>query len=114
MSKEYLEALEDFKMIKFKTINAGYNYGYKVWDKIEQALLKAQEQEKENELLKEIIKILFDRGCPLHLYNDKKLGPTIEVDSECSIINLGEFKGVDLNEKLKEVLEDGQNNRETR
>lgn len=47
------EALEDFKLIKFKTINAGYNYGYKVWDKIEQVLLKAQEQEKENQELKE-------------------------------------------------------------
>ena len=33
------EALEDFKIIKFKTINAGYDYGYEVWDKIEQALI---------------------------------------------------------------------------
>ena len=47
------EALEDFKIIKFKTINAGYNYGYKVWDKIEQALLKAQEQEKILSIFKE-------------------------------------------------------------
>lgn len=47
------EALEDFKIIKFKTINAGYDYGYKVWDKIEQALIKAQEQEKVLEIIKE-------------------------------------------------------------
>lgn len=60
MSKKHLEALEDFKMIKFKTINAGYDYGYKVWDKIEQVLLKAQEQEKENQVLKEGIKELLD------------------------------------------------------
>ena len=71
---------------------------------IKQALLKAQENEKENELLKEIIKSLFDRGCPLHQYVDKDFGLTIEVDSECSIMHLGEYKGVDLDKKLKEVL----------
>jgi hypothetical protein len=69
-----------------------------------QALLKAQEQEKENEILKEIIKSLFDRGCPLHQYIDKDFGLTIEVDNECSIMHLGKFKGVDLDKKLKEVL----------
>lgn len=73
-------------------------------DTIKQALLKVQEQEKENEILKEIIKSLFDRGCPLHQYNDTKFGLVIEVDDECSITHLGEFKGVDLDEKLKEVL----------
>lgn len=73
---------------------------------IKQTLLKAQEQEKENELLKEIIKSLFDRGCPLHQYTDKDFGLTIEVDNECSIMHLGEFKGVDLDKKLQEVLED--------
>lgn len=72
---------------------------------INQALLKAQEQEKENELLKEIIKSLFDKGCPLHQYMDNKFGLTIEVDDECSIMKLGEFKGVNLDKKLKEVLE---------
>ena len=72
---------------------------------IKQALLKQQEQEKENELLKEIIKSLFDRGCPLHQYIDKEGVLTIEVDNECSIMRLGEFKGVDLDAKLKEVLE---------
>jgi hypothetical protein len=71
---------------------------------IKQALLKAQEQEKENELLKEIIKSFFDRGCPLHQYTDKEGILTIEVDNECSIMHLGEFKGVDLDKKLKEVL----------
>lgn len=60
---------------------------------------------KENELLKEIIKSLFDRGCPLHQYIDKDFGLTIEVDNECSHMRLGEFKGVDLDKKLKEVLE---------
>ena len=72
---------------------------------VKQSLLKAQEQEKENELLKEIIRSLFDRGCPLHQYIDEDFGLTIEVDSECSIMRLGEFKGVDLDAKLKEVLE---------
>lgn len=72
---------------------------------IKQALLKAQEQEKENELLKEIIKSLFDRGCPLHQYIDKDFGLTIEVDDECSILHLGKYKGVDLDKKLKEVLD---------
>ena len=95
---------------------------------IKQALLKAQENarseeilqkyyqegitldsvrelEKENELLKEIIKSLFDRGCPLHQYTDKEGVLTIEVDSECSIMRIGIYKGVDLDKKLKEVLE---------
>jgi len=72
---------------------------------VEQALLKAQEQEKENEILKEIIKTLFDKGCPLHQYTDKDLGLTIEADNEHSTMHLGEFKGVDLDKKLKEVLE---------
>lgn len=71
---------------------------------IKQALLKAQEQEKENELLKEIIKSLFDRGCPLHQYTDKEGVLTIEVDSECSIMRIGIYKGVDLDKTLKEVL----------
>ena len=64
-----------------------------------------QKQEKENELLKEIIKSFFDKGCPLHQYTDKDGILTIEVDDECSIMHLGEFKGVDLDKKLKEVLE---------
>ncbi len=72
---------------------------------IKQALLKAQKLAKENELLKEIIKSLFDRGSPLHQYTDKEGVLTIEVDDECSIMRLGEFKGVDLDAKLKEVLE---------
>ena len=76
------------------------------FDIIKATLLKAQEQEKENELLKEIIKSLFDKGCPLHQYMDNKFGLTIEVDDECSIMQLGEFKGVNLDKKLKEVLED--------
>lgn len=75
------------------------------YETVKQALLKAQEQEKENELLKEIIKSLFDRGCPLHQYIDKEGVLTIEVDDECSIMRLGEYKGVDLDAKLKEVLE---------
>lgn len=72
---------------------------------IKQALLKAQEQEKENELLKEIIKSFFDRGCPLHQYINSKGELMIEVDDECSTMILGEYKGVDLDKKLKEVLE---------
>lgn len=66
--------------------------------------LKAQEQKKENELLKEIIKSFFDGGCPLHQYTDEEDVLTIEVDDDCSIMRLGEFKGVDLDKKLKEVL----------
>lgn len=61
---------------------------------------------KENQILKEIIKSLFDRGCPLHQYNDIEFGLTIEVDNECSIMHLGKFKDVDLDKKLKEVLGD--------
>ena len=72
---------------------------------IKQALLKAREQEKENELLREIIKSFFDRGCPLHQYTDKSGILQIEVDNECSTMHLGKFKDVDLDEKLKEVLE---------
>ena len=72
---------------------------------LKQALLKAREQEKENELLKEIIKSFFDRGCPLHQYTDKEGTLQIEVDDECSTMHLGKFKDVDLDEKLKEVLE---------
>ena len=33
---------------------------------LKQSLLKTRERERENELLKEIIKSFFDRGCPLH------------------------------------------------
>lgn len=76
------------------------------YNTIKQALLKSQEQEKENELLKEIIKSLFDRGCPLHQYTDKDFGLTIEVDNEFSIMHLGEYKGIDLDKKLKELLKD--------
>ena len=72
---------------------------------LEQALLKAREQEKENELLREIIKSFFDRGCPLHQYTDKQGILQIEIDNECSTVHLGKFKDVDLDEKLKEVLE---------
>ena len=72
---------------------------------LKQSLLKAREQEKENELLKEIIKSFFDRGCPLHQYTDKEGILQIEVDNECSTMHLGKFKDVDLDEKLKEVLE---------
>ena len=72
---------------------------------LKQDLLKAREQEKENELLKEIIKSFFDRGCPLHQYTDKSGILQIEVDNECSTMHLGKFKDVDLDEKLREVLE---------
>ena len=68
--------------------------------------LTYKELENENELLKEIIRSFFDRGCPLHQYIDKDFGLAIEVDNECSTMILGEFKGVDLDKKLKEVLED--------
>ena len=60
---------------------------------------------KENELLKEIIKSFFDRGCPLHQYTDKDGMLLIEVDNECSTMHLGKFKDTDLDAKLKEVLE---------
>lgn len=45
------EALELLRMIKFKSINAGYNYGFGCWNKIEQTLIKAQEQKKVLEIL---------------------------------------------------------------
>ena len=100
------EALEEL----FKTTYFGSAEEYKKIDNcyntIKQALIKAQEQEKENKVLKEIIRSLFDRGCPLHQYTDKDFGLTIEVDNECSTIILGEFKGIDLDKKIKEVLEE--------
>lgn len=100
------EAMNCLHIIAFNTqFIAGMNFGNEL-RAIERALFKAKEQEKENELLKEIIKSLFDRGCPLHQYMDNKRGLTIEVDDECSIMQLGEFKGVNLDEKLKEVLAD--------
>ena len=80
-------------------------YYEKEYNTIKLYILKSQEQEKENELLKEIIKSFFDRGCPLHQYIDKDGELTIEVDDDCSIMRLGEYKGVDLDKKLKEVLE---------
>ena len=92
---EALECLEENELVLLR----------KDYNLLHQALLKAQEQEKENELLKEIIKSLFDRGCPLHQYIDKDFGLTIEVDDECSILHLGKYKGVDLDKKLKEVLD---------
>lgn len=81
-----------------------YAKNYIGYDIIKNTLIKAQKQEKENEVLKEIIKSLFDRGCPLHQYTDSEGTLLIEVDDECSIMRLGEFKGVDLDKKLKEVL----------
>ena len=77
----------------------GFEYIFQDLDRLE-------ELEIENELLKEIIRSFFDRGCPLHQYIDKDFGLAIEVDNECSTMILGEFKGVDLDKKLKEVLED--------
>lgn len=57
------EVLEIFRTIKFKTINAGYDYGFKCWDIIEQALTEFDEA-------KAIEKAI---GCPLkvlkHLIN---------------------------------------------
>ena len=105
-SAEPSEALKGLKHIKKYYVPqpcsaTTYNY----LEIIEQALLKAQKLEKENEILKEIIKSFFDKGSPLHQYIDNKFGLTIEVDSECSIMHLGEFKGIDLDNKLKEVLE---------
>lgn len=108
------EALKCFKRIKNLQVCVDYEKDIvksvneilpNSCNKVEQALLKAQELEKENELLKEIIKSLFDRGCPLHQYTDKEGVLTIEVDDECSIMRIGIYKGVDLDKKLKEVLE---------
>ena len=84
--------------------NTGAYIGRDTMVELQRALLKSQEQEKENELLKEIIKSLFDSGCPLHQYIDKDFGLTIEVDDECSIMRLGKYKGVNLDIFLKEVL----------
>ena len=69
------------------------------------SLKQYKEQKRENEVLRQIIKSFFYRGCPLYQYIDKDFGLTIGVDSECSIMHLGEFKGVNLDQKLKEVLE---------
>lgn len=98
----YADSLKQRNLIGYDIIEKQIN---EALDTIKQALLKTQEQEKENELLKEIIKSLFDRGCPLHQYTDKDGMLLIEVDNECSTMHLGKFKGVDLDAKLKEVLE---------
>ena len=105
------EALGDLEingitMLPKVVLSGNRAVNYKI---VEQSLIKAQEQEKENELLREIIKSFFVKGCPLHLYIDREFGLTIEVDSECSIMQLGEFKGVDLMKKLKEVLVNEEN-----
>lgn len=63
---------------------------------LKQSLLKAREQERENELLKEIIKSFFDSGRTYHQYTDKDGRLQIEVDDECPIMPLGKFKDVDL------------------
>jgi len=109
MSKE-LEVLECFKNVEKRCKN-DYEYCIDCYDyekelsTIKQALIKSQETEKENEILKEIIRSLFDRGFPLHQYIDKDFGLAIEVDDECSTMILGEYKGVDLDKYLREVLE---------
>lgn len=100
MSKE-LEALKIVKYNSSKEV-------VEAFDVIEKGLQRLEAIEKENEQLKEIIKSLFDEGCPLHQYIDDKFGLTIEVDDECSIMQLGEFKGVDLNKKLKEILKESK------
>lgn len=92
---------EAIKRLRQETCPATYMPDF---DK-ELCLQVLEEAVKENEILKEIIKSLFDRGCPLHQYNDRRFGLTIEVDKEFLIMHLGEFKGIDLNKKLKEVLE---------
>lgn len=71
MSKEYLEALEYLEHIKENDFNmiiatypplAAYNGVTKdeMFDKIEQELIKAQEQERENKLLKDQNKYLAE------------------------------------------------------
>lgn len=104
-------ALKDFQYLI--DCNFGLKFSINIREQncksnVRQSLIKAQEQEKENELLKEIIKIFFDKGSPLHQYDDKDFGLTIEVDDECSIMHLGNYKGIDLNKKLKEVLESNE------
>lgn len=107
------DALDCLEEIGFVPLNECCGYPYtRISDEydedfktIKNYILKSQEQEKENELLKEIIKSFFDKGCPLHQYIDKEGILTIEVDSECSIMRLGVYKDADLDKKLKEVLE---------
>lgn len=72
---------------------------------IKQVLLKAQEQEKENELLKEIIKKFFENGTPLFQYTNSQGKLMIEVSDAMPIFNLGKYKDIDLDKKLKEVIE---------
>ena len=101
----YGEALECLECIYCEPEDYRSKDRAKDYEIIKQALLKAREQEKENELLREIIKSFFDRGCPLHQYIDKVGILQIEVDDECSTMHLGKFKDIDLDKKLKEVLE---------
>lgn len=72
---------------------------------IKQTLLKTKKLEKENELLKEIIKGLFAEGRPLELFTDDKGMSQIIVNDDSFSISLGEFNGVDLDKKIKEVLD---------
>ncbi len=111
MSKELEESINFIKLLTNSSfgdkhfLNLANHETLLELSKTKQALLKAQEQEKENELLKEIIKSLFDKGCPLHQYTDEEGALTIEVDNECSIMRLGAYKGIDLDKYLKKVLE---------
>ena len=68
MTKEFENLLEDFKIIKMKTINAGYNYGFKVWDEIEQALLELKQikEAKPSEALDKL------EGLGFGLWNEDK------------------------------------------
>lgn len=69
-----------------------------------------EELRKENIILKKIIKKFFEYGTPFVQFTDSKGNLLIEVSDSCSFFNLGKFEGIDLDKKLKEVLENGKQN----
>lgn len=87
------KALEEFKMIKFKTINAGYNYGYECWNIVEKALERLEEidntKPNENlECLEEMYQKCIDKlygedlGYCYHKYNTIKQALTTKSKKE--------------------------------
>lgn len=102
------------------TFNGIYNEWYlDAYTKIENKVIKQKEIEnfvlrkendvlKENQILKKIIKKFFEYGTPFVQFTDRKGNLLIGVSDACSTFKLGEFESVNLDKKLREVLENGK------
>ena len=80
------EVLELLRMIKFKSINAGYNDGFGCWNKIEQALLKSQEMKED---------IIHYKGTVENLKRDNALLKEIKNKQE-KVLNIMFENNVDI------------------